>query len=212
MKTLPMLLLVAFGSLAGRAAEPAVAGSTPFIWIALDDPAAATIRRNADEIIKRVGTTLIYEVEHSIQTDGLIKTLQIAHLRDFKMPRLPANQPQLTAIKLTSLQLRNPANAPDAADRAVLTKINDALQEGDDVPPQLIQLVTPTGKPPEWRVYRPVSTMPVCIKCHGPVDSLAPEVRSYLAEHYPADKAVDYSGYQWRGLIRVSFVESGKAK
>ncbi|HVT72452.1 MAG TPA: DUF3365 domain-containing protein [Lacunisphaera sp.] len=212
MKTLPTLLLLAFGTLAGRAAEPNAPGSFPFIWVALDDPAAATIRRNADDIIKRVGTTLIYEVEHSIQADGLAKTLEIAHLREFKLPRLPANQPQLAAIKLTSLQLRNPANAPDEADRAVLTKIDTALQEGDDVPPLLIQLVTPVGKPPEWRVYRPVSTMPVCLKCHGPADTLAPEVRAYLAGHYPTDKAVDYSGYQWRGLIRISFVEPGKAK
>ncbi|HVZ66463.1 MAG TPA: DUF3365 domain-containing protein [Lacunisphaera sp.] len=212
MKTLPMLLLLAVGMLAGRAAEPAAPGSLPFIWIKLDDPAAATIRRNAEQVIQRLGTTLIYEVERTVQTDGVGKALEIAHLKNFEPPKLAANQPQLAAIKLTSLQIRDPANAPDPADGAVLAKINEALQEGDDVPPLMMQLVTPIGAPPEWRVYRPISTMPVCLKCHGPAESLAPEVRAWLAQHYPDDAATGYTGYQWRGVLRVSFSDAPRKK
>jgi hypothetical protein len=211
MKTLPMLLLLAFGMLAGRAAVTASSDSPPFVWVELDDPAAATIRSSGDELIKRIGTTLIYEVEHSLKADGLAKTLPVAHLHDFVPPN-PPGPFRLAAIKRTSLQLRNPANAPDGPDRAVLAKIADALQEGDDVPPLLIQLVTPAGGPAEWRVSRPITTMPVCLQCHGKKESLAPEVRAWLDAHYPADAAADYSAYQWRGVIRVSFVEGPKAK
>lgn len=213
MKTLPMLLFLAGAMLAGRAAETAPAsGSLPFTWVELDDPAAAAIRRNGDEIIKRVGTTLIYEVEHSLKVDGLAKTLQVVHLRDFVLPKPAAGQPRLTAIKRTSLQLRNPANAPDAADRAALEKINTALQEGDDIPPLLIQRIQPADAPVEWRVYRPITTMPLCLQCHGKKETLAPEVRAYLDFHYPADAAAGYTTYQWRGVIRASFADADPAK
>jgi len=207
MKTRLIPLLLVLGWVAGGAAE--TAGAAPkFTWVALDDPAAAAIRRNGDEVIKRIGALLIYEVEHSLAAQGLLKTIEIVHLRDLELPKLPPDQPQIIAIRRTSLRLRNPGNQPDAADRAALEKINTALEEGDDVPPLLIQRVTPANAPEEWRAYRPITTMPQCLKCHGPTESLVPEIRAWLAQHYPADQATGYATYQWRGVIRVSFAAS----
>ena len=50
----------------------------------------------------------------------------------------------------------------------------------------------------------PITVQPGCLQCHGTV--LAPEVREYLAEHYPGDRASgfavgDYRGFFWMKSI-----------
>ncbi len=71
------------------------------------------------------------------------------------------------------------------------------------------RVIVPCG--PECRVYRPISTMPQCLKCHGPLEELQPEIRAFLAQHYPGDNATSYSVYQWRGVIRVSLAAAEPA-
>lgn len=213
MKTTPVLLLCALGSWTGFAAEtPPAADSTLFTWMEADDPAAAAFRRTGEQLISRVGSMLIFEVERGISTQGLVRTIAVVHLKDLELPKPEPRQPRVTAIKRTSLKLRNPANRPDAADLAALEKIDTALQEGDDVPKLLIQRITPAGGPEEWRVYRPITTMPLCLKCHGPREELQPEIRAFLDLHYPADKATEYSAYAWRGIIRISLAAPEPAK
>jgi Protein of unknown function (DUF3365) len=205
MKTSLLLLLLAGGPLACLAANtPQPGGSPPFTWVDPADPAAAAIRQTGEQLISRVGNLLIFEVERGIAENGLIKTLEIVHLKDLALPKPAPGQPRVTAIKRTSLNLRSPANQPDAADRAALDKFNTAIHEGEVVPMVLIQRLEAAAAPVEWRVYRPITTMPQCLKCHGPREGLQPEIRDYLAQHYPADKAAGYAAYEWRGIIRVS--------
>jgi hypothetical protein len=200
-------LLLAGGSLVVAAAETAPA----FAWVELSDPSAAVFRQAGEQAISRIGNTLIFEVEHSLAENGLAKTLEVVHLKNFVTPKPGPGQPRITAIRRTSLNLRNPANAPDAADRAALERFNTAIHEGDVVPALLVQRLDAPGAAVEWRVYRPISTMPQCLKCHGPVEGLAPEVREYLHQHYPADQATGYTPYQWRGIIRVSLAAADPA-
>ncbi len=198
---IPLLcLLLAGGPLMAGAPETAPA----FSWVDPADPAAAVFRQAGEQAISRIGNTLIFEVERSLADNGLTKTLEVVHLKNFVTPKTGPGQPRITAIRRTSLNLRNPANAPDAADRAALDRFNTTIQEGDVVPAVLIQRLASPGAPVEWRVYRPISTMPQCLKCHGPREDLAPEVREFLDHHYPADQATGYTPYQWRGVIRVS--------
>ena len=116
----------------------------------------------------------------------------------------------MTAIRRTSLQVRNPANAPDPADLAALELIRGQLENGDDVAKVLVQRVTLPGQPPEWRVYRPLVTLKQCLECHGPTDTLAPGVADTLKVFFPSDQAVNFKAGSWRGLIRASIVEPAK--
>ena len=199
---LPLLLVV--GPLACMAADSAQPGDPTVTWIDPADPSVAAIRRTGEPVIARIGSTLIYEVERTIADKGLAGAVEVVHLRNLALPKPEPGQPQVTAIKRTSLLIRNPDNAPDAADRAALEKIKTALEEGAEVPKLLIQRLDRPEAPPEWRVYRPITIMPQCIKCHGPKESQQPEVRTSLARRFPGDQAVDYSVYSWRGVIRLS--------
>ena len=96
----------------------------------------------------------------------------------------------MTAVKRTSLYLRNPANAPDAADRAALDKIYFALRAGEAPPKLIFQKVETPGAATEWRLYRPVVTLPSCVQCHGPADQVSSAVRVALQRRFPEDQAV----------------------
>lgn len=205
MKTLLLLGLLAGGALTCMAADPVRPNEASASWVDPSDPAVKTIRQSGEQLINRIGHMLIFEVEHNIEDKGLAKTIELAHLKDLSLPNPQSGQPRVTAIKRTSLKVRNPANRPDPAEQTALDFIDAALRNGDDVPKVLIQRLDQPGAPVEWRVYRPIAAMPVCLNCHGPVEDLKPEVRSFLALHYPEDQAVGYTVYQWRGLIRVSF-------
>ncbi len=205
MKTPLLLLLLAGGSFAAFGADtPPTTVSPTFTWIDPADPSVAAVRQVGEQTISRVANLLIFEVEHGIAADGIAKTLEMAHLKNLVLPKPAPGSPRVTAVKRTSLGLRNPANQPDDADRAVLTKINTAIKEGEEVPTLLIQRLEPTAAPVEWRVYRPITTMPVCLNCHGPRRELRPEVRAFLEKNFPQDQATDFAPYQWRGIIRIS--------
>ena len=204
MKTRLLLLLLAGGPVACLAVDSVRPGDPPAAWVDPADPSVAAIRQAGDRLIDRVGNLLVYEVQRAVADAGAAKAVEIVHLKDLALPKLVPGQPRVTAIRHTSLSLRNPANQPDAADRAALDRINTALQNGDDVPMVLVQRIEPANAPVEWRVYRPITTMPLCIKSHGPADSLQPEVRAALARLYPEDQAVGYTAYKWRGVIRIS--------
>lgn len=177
-----------------------------FRWVEPNDPAVAAIRQAGETVNDRASHTMVYEIERAVEEKGLAGAIDVVHLKQQTLPKSEPGQPQVTTLKLTSLILRNPANRPDPADQAALDMMQAAIRDGTEVPAVLVQQVDRPGAAKEWRVYRPISTRPICLKCHGPSQELDPEVRAKLALRYPGDKAKDYAVYTWRGLIRSSLV------
>jgi Protein of unknown function (DUF3365) len=202
------MLVFAGASVTGLSSD--AAPNPAMTWVDAADPASKTIRQTGEQLINQIGHQLIYEIEHALNTKGAPASIDIAHLKDFALPEPARNQPRVTALKLTSLNLRNMANKPDEDDREALNRIVSALNNGDEVPTVLVQKITHPSASTEWRVYRPITTMPLCLKCHGKSATLAPEVRARLDEKYPTDSAIDYSAYEWRGVIRVSLTNEPK--
>ena len=204
MQTRLMFWLIAGGALACAAADSVRPDPTSATLIDPADPAVASVRQVGEQLIDRAGHLMIYEAERAVADHGVARAIGSMHLKTLDLPRAEPGLPRVTALKLTSLSLRNPANRPDAADQAALETIDGALRTGSEVPAILVQRVDHPGLPPEWRVYRPITTMPLCVKCHGATEDLKPDVRARLAQQYPEDHATGYTAYKWRGLIRVS--------
>lgn len=182
-----------------------------FTWIESNDPAAAEIRRLGEAMIQRAGNNLISEVNRVISTKGPEAGIEELHLKQLKLPAGVPGQPRVTALKRTSLKVRNPANLPDNADLAALMTIQSALADGDTPPKVLVQQLAAEGaEPAEWRVYRPIVMATTCLVCHGPVGALEPGIKTKLERLYPGDKATDYSANEWRGVMRVSIVVSAE--
>jgi len=192
-------------ALVGRlgAAEPVHEMS--FTWVDDSNPTVSAIKSSALRAIDLLGGNLIGETERLISTVGLAESAEVLHLQNLRLPRAVPGRPRMTGFKFTSYRIRNPRNAPDAAERAALDLIRAQLNSGEASSSPLIQRVDRPGAPTEWRFYRPIATMPTCLYCHGDPDSLQPSVRNVLNRRFPEDQAVGYSEYGWRGIVRVSF-------
>jgi hypothetical protein len=103
--------------------------------------------------------------------------------------------------KRVSLRLRNPENAPDAYERAVLEELDRLNAEGH-LPEEHYQVVE-GAEGPVLRYLKPMVANQLCLKCHGPVEKLAPEIRSLLAERYPEDRATGHAVGDVRGAVSV---------
>ncbi len=102
-------------------------------------------------------------------------------------------------VKRTTLQTRNPRNAPDSLEALALEFFHGAEAAGTE-PEGYVQR-TPSG---DYRYYMPLRMGHMCLECHGPRDGLDAAVREVLDSRYPADQATGYTEGDLRGVIRVT--------
>ena len=106
-------------------------------------------------------------------------------------------------VARTSLKTRNPDNAPDAWERAVLEKFEERKAAGEKPKKMAFaEVVEMDGK----RVFRFMKAIPTaekpCLMCHG--GKLKPEVEAKLDELYPEDKARGYKAGDIRGAFTIT--------
>lgn len=106
-------------------------------------------------------------------------------------------------IHRVSLKLRNPANAPDEYETKVLKQMESDLAAGA-LKPAYVSVVEKNAKK-SLRFMKPIITSDVCMKCHGSVDSIKPEVIELLKKAYPHDKATGYGVGMVRGAFSVVY-------
>lgn len=107
-------------------------------------------------------------------------------------------------IRRVSLKTRNAERAtPDLWEVRQLADFNIRAAAGEK--PETLEkgeIVTIDGK----QVFRYMKALPVadvCLKCHGPADSLDAGLKAELAKSYPHDLATGYATGQVRGALTV---------
>ena len=185
-------------------------GDAKFSFVDSSDPATAAIATAGFNEIARIGGLMVNQVNQALVNDDIGVAVAAMHLKNLELPKPVAGQPAITAVKRTSLMLRDPHNAPDAADAAALEKIHQQLMNDEKPDAMIFQRVDRPNQPTEWRVYRPIATSKSCLVCHGDPEKFRPEVKAALNHLYPQDKAVDYQAQEFRGVIRVSLAAPAK--
>ncbi|MBI5766549.1 MAG: DUF3365 domain-containing protein [Verrucomicrobia bacterium] len=185
-------------------AEPAA----PALNATFVDPAArevAEIRSVGETAINRLAFTMVNELNTALAKGGIESAIELAHLKNLpKTGDRVTGLPRIKTIKLTSFRLRAGNNAPDAADQLALDQVLKELSSDAGPPKVLVQRIGAPGTAAEWRVYRPVGVMPVCMKCHGDVAEQPADLRAKLGRLYPTDQATGYRVGEFRGLLRVT--------
>lgn len=185
---------------------PAGSKPTGAVYTFMDpaDPSLADIVSAGYKAIDQVGTKLVSETTKELATKETHLAVSVLHLKNMELPKSAEGAPKVTAVKRTSLHIRNPLNTPDGADRAALMKISDQMTEEGTVAKVIVQKIEQEGHAAEYRVYRPIAVSKSCLACHGDPKTFASGVKAALDQQYPMDQAVDYSAQSWRGVLRVS--------
>jgi hypothetical protein len=97
----------------------------------------------------------------------------------------------------SSLRLRNPKNAGPDWVTSWLEEQGERSFEGTKG--QSFVSDTPEGT--RARFIVPIGVAPLCVTCHGPRESLSPDVLAALGERYAQDKATGYAPGELRGAI-----------
>ena len=93
-------------------------------------------------------------------------------------------------IGRTARKLRNPSNVVPAWATKLATE--------DAVDPQFVEIDEHTAG-----ALLPIKLQQKCLACHGPMESLAPEVRTQLTKSYPNDQATGFNEGDLRGWFWV---------
>lgn len=104
-------------------------------------------------------------------------------------------------VSRTALRVRNPANAPDELQRALLEQFAGELASGKFQGPLEAAFEINRGGQVERRYMRAIPMEAVCVTCHGKV--LAPEIAAAIAAQYPDDQATGFEPGQLRGAFSV---------
>lgn len=175
------------GCAGAGAAEPAASSD------ALAAEARAAVGKFADK--------LKGELMGAMKVDGPLKAIEVCNL---EAPAIAAEASvDGWSVGRTSLKIRNPKNAPDAWEEAVLKEFEAAKAKGAD-PKTLekFEIVEMNGA----RTFRFMKAIPTaaepCLACHG--EAIKEPVKAGLAELYPADKATGYKEGDIRGAFTLA--------
>jgi len=144
------------------------------------------------------GRQLKAELEAAMVDGGPVKALGVCKDR---APQIASELSRRSGAKVTrtSRRFRNPGNAPEPWQVAVLASFESAP---DATLPELIEQ-NDDGR----RYMKAIRIQPVCLVCHG--QSLAENVRAMLDEQYPHDRARGYAIGDLRGAFSISWPVPG---
>jgi hypothetical protein len=151
-------------------------------------------------LAQRLAKDLKAELGHAMATSGPAGAIEVCRTR---APEIAAalSKESGARVSRTALRVRNPANAPDPLQTALLEQFAGDLETGRAVMPLEAAVEINRGGRVERRYMRAITMDGVCVTCHGA--SLAPEVAAAIAKTYPADRATGFEPGQLRGAISV---------
>ena len=207
-----LLLAAPLAALALGAAEAPVKSA----FITVDTPESAEVRKLGEAAINRLAVRMVHEVNTALANGEPERAVDTLHLRDLPMTNgTVAGLPRITALKRTSLRLRSPGNAPDAADQLALEEVLRQLESGDAAPSVLVQRAELPPAAPEWRVYKPIGIMPKCLACPGDPavqsETLHATLRHYYLERPLRRRNPSHTHGAWRGVLRVTVADAPAA-
>ena len=147
------------------------------------------------------GKALKTELVSAMQSGGPIAAIDVCNIRAPGIAEAVSLE-QGVEVSRVSLKNRNPANAPNQWQQAVLQNFEESVEMGEDAGGLSWQKTVETDQGKEYRFMKAIPAGGVCLACHG--KALAPEVEARLAELYPEDRATGYSEGDLRGAFVVT--------
>ena len=157
-----------------------------------------TVKQEGIKYIKMLGGALKSELKVHMKKDpaGLDALAFCTGSADKITKEINAKLPSYAKVRRTALKVRNSSvNTPDATDEKVMQAYEAAIVAKTFTPKDM--KVVEEGN--VTRVYKPLVTKAVCLKCHG--SQLSPQISKALKSAYPEDKAVGFKEGDLRGVV-----------
>ena len=163
--------------------------------------AEPTDQAAAQAAIAAFGGALKAELTSAMQAGGPLNAIEVCHSR---APAIAEAVSLDSGMRLSrvSLRNRNPSNAPNPWQAAVLQSFETRLAAGESAETLSWQEVAETNGRQEFRLMKAIPTASLCLACHG--EAIAPPVAEKIAELYPEDKATGFREGDLRGAFVVT--------
>ena len=170
-------------------------------------PATEEVTENNDiylekgkEIATASFAALGSQLKAAIESGGVPSALQYCNIEAMPLTDSLSNAYN-ASIRRTTMQPRNPSNAPSLLEKAQLTKYSEMKLAGEEIGPTVV--ATDDGSK---IFYSPIMLNDFCLQCHGTVGKeLAVENYEVIKNLYPADEAVGYIAGDLRGMWSITF-------
>jgi hypothetical protein len=175
---------------------------SPLLTQAADGPAAPDWIEQSRQLAQRLGGELKGELSRAISEGGPVAAVAVCKTR---APEIAAGLSAQSGavVGRTALRVRNPANAPDDLQRAVLEQFSGELASGRFQGPLEAAFEINRGGQVERRYMRAIQMDTLCLTCHGPV--VAPDLAAAIKRDYPDDQATGFEPGQLRGAFSVTW-------
>lgn len=156
-----------------------------------------TIKQEGMKYIKILGGALKGELQTHMKADktGLSAMGFCTAKADDITNEVNSKLPKYASVRRTALKTRNPNNAADALDQKVMAEYEASIEAKTFLPADI--KVVEEGD--TTRVYKPLVTQGVCLKCHG--SGISQEIQDEIKTHYPKDQALGFKEGSLRGMI-----------
>jgi hypothetical protein len=153
-------------------------------------------------LTQRFGTELKGELASAMQQGGPAAAIDVCRKR---APEIAGRLSQQSGARVgrTALKVRDPSNAADELERAVLEQFSAELASGRYTPPLEAVFEINRGGQVERHYMRAIPTEGLCLACHG--ETLAPEIAAAVRSAYPLDQATGFREGSLRGAFSVTW-------
>ncbi len=156
--------------------------------------------RKAREIVKQFAGELKANVQEQMKSGGPVTAIS------FCSQAAPAISSKLSrqtgwVVKRVSLKARNPLHTPDSWEQKTLYGFEKELSSRKPIANLEHSEITVEGERQYFRYMKAIPTAKLCLICHGPKETLSPDIQNLLSQEYPHDAATGYK----EGMIRGAF-------
>jgi hypothetical protein len=156
------------------------------------------VKKEGVKYIKMLGGTLKSQLKAKMKEDktALTALAFCTGSANEITKEVNAKLPKYASVRRTSIKIRNDNdNKADKTDLKVMEAF-EAKIKNKTMGKKTIMVVEEGDT---TRVYKPLLTKGVCLKCHG--SKLSKEILEALKSSYPHDKAVDFKEGDLRGIV-----------
>ncbi|MCP4144826.1 MAG: DUF3365 domain-containing protein [bacterium] len=144
--------------------------------------------------IQKLGAALKLALINAMEESGPVGALQTCSVEAVPITETISIEEGMI-VSRTSLKTRNPKNAPDKWELAVLEQFEKGKIS------EFGEIVTDSEGHQTYRYMKAIPTGPICLRCHG--TDMNKDVSLKIAELYPEDKAVGFKEADIRGAFTI---------